>query len=211
MLETQVFSPEPISGVHQVPQSKSERRHRRWPWIVGGVVGLYFVWCIVTPIRWTSSNVQRFAGGVEIHTIALHELCAWWGIEGVIVPFPLYHVDDSYSRVIFRNGNEWFPVDGLTKVYPSPSGAYVAVQPFSKDPIRIYKTVTGESIDVPVDDDDKEFPGHYFEYPFRFLNWADDTGFLVEVTGTDWNLRDAHDYRQVWRIDAASGQRMRVE
>ncbi len=183
-------------------EQSHKKRRRRWPWVVLGLVGIYALWWVITPITWTSSTIERYPGGVEVRTIALHELCAYFGMEGVIVPFPLYHVNDEYRRVVFLNGNEWFEAPGLDRIYPSPSGAYVAVQPFTA-PIRILNASTGESVELAVPDSKTEFLGHYNVYPFRFLRWSDDQSFLVEVTGRD--------YQQTWRVDAKTGNRARVE
>lgn len=182
---------------------QEKRRRRKWPWVVLGLVGIYAIWWVITPITWTSSTTEQYPGGVEVRTIALHELCAYFGVEGAIIPCPFYHVNDEYRRVVFLNGEEWFKAPGLDHIYPSPSGAYVAVQPFT-DPIRILNASTRKSVELTVADSQTEFSGHYYTYPFRFLRWSDDHNFLVEVRGRTVGSRA---YRQTWRVDARTAER----
>jgi len=57
----------------------------------------------------------------------------------------------------------------------------------------------------------KEFDGHYNVYPFRFVQWAEDSGrFSVEVTGSVVSGRgpgsELMAYREVWRIDAKTAK-----
>jgi len=195
-----------------VDGEKSQRR-RRWPWIILALVIIYGVWIVITPIRWFHTDVARYPGKIEVRTTIRHELCAYIGMEGVIWPVPWYLVGEQ-ERTVLVNGRECLRSEGteLYCIHPSPAGEYIlAVSWLQKQPMRVITTATVQSMDLVVPDSEKQFPGHYCIYPFTFLRWDSDSTFLVEVTGLDSSFQPMKDYRQVWRVDAKTGTRTRVE
>jgi len=179
---------------------KAGGRHR-WLWGIVAAACLYLFWIIAGPISWTRTCTESHPGGVEIRSIDLHELTP-------LFPFPLYHwVDTGHERILLINGREVLRSGTYRDLYPSPTGAcVVAAHWLQNGPMRIYATGDRRYIELPVDESRDEFPGHYNAYPFRFLCWEDDSNFLVEVTGYNEG-----EYRQVWRVEAATGRRTRIE
>lgn len=191
-----------------VEREKDTRKKRRWPWVFVGLIDAYMIWCFLGPVRWTTTERTKHAGEIEIRTTSLHVLAPYAGIAEndtlVISPIPCYHVTKEYALALFVKNQQRFATQqgDFVYVYPSPSGAYVVIQPWLYTrPLQIYVTATDEwaALTVP----DQEFPNHYNQYPFHFLHWDGDDGFLVDVTGPA--------YRQLWRVDAKTTKRTRIE
>jgi hypothetical protein len=177
------------------------RRGLRWPWGLVAAAGLYLAWIVAGPISWTRTRTESHPGGIEIRSIDLHEL-------GPLFPLPVYHhVDTDHERVLLVKGREVLRSNAYKDLHPSPTGAYVvAAHWLHNGPMRIYSTGNLRYVELSVDASREEFPGHYYGYPFGFLRWEDDSNFLVEVTGSS----SEGVYGQVWRVDAATGARTRM-
>ena len=187
---------------------QTARRRRRWPWVCASIAVVYICCCLLSPVRWTTTETEKHAGGIEIRTTTLHELTAYIGMADngtcLILPIPYYHIIKDYQRVLLRNGQEEFASGegDLVDIHPSPSGSYVVVQPrlYTK-PLKIHASGKDSWVELVVPQE--EFPEHYYVYPFRFLRWDGEGAFLVEVAGFD--------FRQMWKVDAESLVRSRIE
>ena len=195
-------------------QSPEKGRRRKWPWVILGLAGIYLLWCIA-PITWTSTTTEQYPGGVEVRTIALHELCAYIGMadagQRVIIPLPFHHVIEEHERVILVDGEEWIRSDGVNVARPfvSPGKTYMVLEgAVHTKPLRILDLPSRTILELVVSESNEEFPGHYNVYPFHFLRWVNDESFLVEVAG--WSP-ETDDYRQTWQVDAKTGKRVQVE
>lgn len=177
-----------------------------WLWVLLAVPVLYLFWCLAGPISWTTHRSRTLPGGIEVRTTDLHQLCPY--------PVPFYHyIDEDHELAFFVNGRELLKTDEYKHLFPSPGGTYVVAEHwlFTK-PIKIYSVAADKWTVLNISDaeEDRDFPSHYYGYPLHFLRWDGDDGFLAEATGMDWNAKPSHRYRQVWRIDAASGARSLV-
>lgn len=174
-------------------------------WGILGLAGVLLVWLIAGPIRWTTTRTAQHAGGIELRSIDVHEL----------MPFPLpffHHVSPDAERILLVQGREVMRSRAYVQLFPSPAGMYVvAAHLLQSGPLRIYTTADGHLIEIVVENSDKEFPDHHYVYPFRFVEWENENSFLIEVCGTDFSDRSLRKYRQVWRVDATTGARKRIE
>ena len=142
----------------------------------------------------------------------MHELCAYINIEGAIIPLPYYHVLDLHELTVLADGQEWVKTkyDNLSRARPSPDRQRIVLEHWLQGgPIRILHLEMRQIIELNAENPRDEFPGHYNVYPFRFVRWDTDDTFLVEVNGHVWD--SSTEYPQVWRVDARTGARSRIE
>ncbi len=220
--EPPVKRQQPPAEVPPASGTQAARPSRRWlrVLIVGLItlVVLYVVWWFY-PITWTTTTTERHPGGIEIRTTHLHEFAPYIGFADndsrVVLPIPYHHVNETEERTLLVNGAVLLTTRGMdfADMRPSPAGTYVVVEHFvHTQPIRVYCATTGKHVELAVPEDShEEFPGHHNVYPFRFLRWESDSSFLVEVTGNDFSSPGLSHYRQVWRVDAKTGARSRIE
>jgi len=190
-----------------VAPGTSRRRSYWWLWALLALPLLYLLWCLAGPITWTTHRSRTLPGGIEIRSSDLHQLCPY------PVPFSHY-IDEDHELAFFVHGRELLRSDDYKHLFPSPKGTYLVAEHWLFTmPIKIYCVATNKWTVLNISDveEERDFPNHYYVYPLRFLRWDSDASFLAEATGTDYDAKPLADYRQVWRIDAASGRRRLVE
>jgi hypothetical protein len=192
----------PLPGVSESLSPTAERRTVSkslllWAILATGVA--YLIWCAAGPVSWTTTESESHVGGIQVRTTLAHELCPY--------PVPFYHHVATRDQTVLVDGQKWFRTGPLDDLRLSPTGEYAAVQLWEK-PIQIWSKSTRESILLDSGELEKEFPGHSYTYPFRFDRWDGDSAFLVTVSGWDLKLGD---YKQTWRVDAATGARTQAK
>jgi hypothetical protein len=185
------------------PVHSDRRRGVRWSMVVlwGFLVMalLFLVWCVV-PITWESSERQGYGNGIVVET--------HWRNELLALPVPFYHDTSHLGEVVYLDGEEWFRTGQLSLLEVSPTGQFIVAYRWERDGMEIWNTATRDHVLLTCPDSKEEFPNHYYTFPFRFERWDSDSTFLVEVSGYD---DDFESYRQVWRVEAATAERRRID
>lgn len=120
----------------------------------------------------------------------------------------LYAVKNGDRKFVKSYG--YFLRNGLrvkedVRLWPSPDGRKLAVQRVWRDgPIEIVDAQGDVSV-VP-ETDTKDFPPTFRDYPFGFVQWAEDSRHIVAVSIHTHESR-GYTYVAKWRIDIETGER----
>lgn len=174
-------------------------------WVFFVLVAVFFLWLLGGPISWKTSREEAYVGGIKVQCFDAHELMP--------LPPPFFHrIYTNHDKVLTVNGRVLLKTDAFKEIYPSPKGTYIVAAHWLHDkPMRIYESAGTNYAELKVADSQKEFPRHYYGYPFTFIEWENDVHFRVKVKGSDYFYGKSQTYKYIWRVDARTGQRVKIE
>ena len=160
--------------------------------------------------RYTYDRRTSIGAGTVVCEHRRCEFSLVTGMEGVWLPIP--HTWDGVTAQDLELKSCVIPYGEYAEFHASPDGKTVLVEPgLHTKPCEFVDVATGRRTIVP------EPPGipkdHYLVYPFQFVRWTTDSRVVIAaVEGCDFGhaSEGMRDYRELWELDAQTGQAHRV-
>ena len=219
-------------------QPSPKNRCRKWIGIIQGLLAICALFSFTGCISWTTTNVEHFSHGIEVHAQSHHKWrCTCIHSGGItLLPIPVYDVINNYQRIVLADGKEWARCGRFGNLFVSPDQTYIVLTRSGQtESIQILDLPTRQIRELTADANSKdEFPKNlHYGYPFSFVRWEDDSSFLVEVFG--WfveNVKDGNgndvkykcdncgemhtqsrqvNETQTWRVDAKTATHIRID